>query len=714
MTPRVASHVPARDAEQRTLRYSEGVLPALIVLSIVAAGALPAADIPLQPYTLNWKDTQPLADASALLHTPAGKYGFVSVRNGHLATSAGRLRLWGMNLTAAANEPGKASAPLVAAFLARHGVNCVRMHFLDNPAPRGLIDSKRKDTSEFDAAQLDRLDFFIAELKKRGIYVDLNLNVGRTYKEGDGVADAEYIGFAKALTYFDPRLLELQRDYARKLLTHRNPYTGNEYRHEPAVALVELVNENSLIESWVQNRLLGKAARPRPGTWTDITAGYERQLTALFSEWLKARGEEPVARLRKEEFATATEKRFRLEAEFYRQLEDRYFQSMAAFLKESLGVKAPVLGTSDHNHGMSGYPLLSSTARLDVVDGHTYWQHPSYIVDPATGRNTGFHIRNTPMVDDPLHSSVVELSRSAVAGKPYIVSEVNHPFPAEHAAEGVPVLTAYAAFQDWDGIFWYTFEHAAPEAWLPRQAGHFDFRADPVKMAQVAAGAFVFLRGDVQAARRTILRGYTREQVLDSLRMPYRERPYFTFGFPLHLPLEHALRIASFEKAQTVEEPATIPDATRSDTGELTWYPKPGVVAVDTARAQMLVGFVAGRKAETTYLSATIDNPFAALQLISLDGRPVASARSLLLTTGARTANSGMEWDAGRTTLTNWGGEPTVIEPVTGVVTLKGRKAKAVRVIAPGAPQTPARKTTAGWEIQIGGTVTPWYRLEIE
>lgn len=58
------------------------------------------------------------------------------------------------------------------------------------------------------------------------------------------------------------------------------------------------------------------------------------------------------------------------------------------------------------------------------------------------------------MVNDPLHSTVVELSRSAVGGKPYIVSEVKHPFPAEFAAEGIPILAAYAAFQDWDGIFW--------------------------------------------------------------------------------------------------------------------------------------------------------------------------------------------------------------------------------------------------------------------
>ena len=48
--------------------------------------------------------------------------------------------------------------------------------------------------------------------KKRGIYSDLNLNVGRKYQAGDGVPDYRLIGVAKGMTYFGDRLLELRRD----------------------------------------------------------------------------------------------------------------------------------------------------------------------------------------------------------------------------------------------------------------------------------------------------------------------------------------------------------------------------------------------------------------------------------------------------------------------------------------------------------------------
>ena len=674
----------------------------------------------MQPFAMDWKNNSGgLAGVAFLLDAPAGGKGFIAVRDGHLVRPDGRrFRIWGVNITAHATLPSQRDAPAVAAHLARFGINCVRLHFLDRTAPAGLVDARRDDTRALDPAQLDRLDCFVAELKKRGIYTDLNLNVGRTYKPGDGVRDHQLLGFAKALTYFDERLLELQREYARQLLTHRNPYTGNEYRREPAVLLVELVNENSLVESWATDRLLGQATRPNPGTWTDIPAGYERALTDKYHAWLRARGKEPVARLRKDEFAAASPERFRTELSFYMELEDRYFQSMRAFLKDELGVQSLVAATSDHNHGISGYPLLHSASRLDIVDGHVYWQHPRYL--EQAGQRTGFAIGNTPMVDDPLQSTVVELSRSAVAGKPYTVSEVNHPFPAEYACEGIPILTAYAALQDWDGLFWYTFSHSDPSTWEARMPGHFDIQPDPVKMTQLAAGALLFLRADVAAARRTVSRSYTYEQVQESLRAPRDQRPYFTPGFPLSLPLEHAVRIASFDRRQAEPFPSPAAGgAISSDTGELAW--QKGLVTVETARTQSLVGYTGRQPKPLRHLAARVENPFCAITLTSLDSAPISRAGRLLLSATARMANTAMTWNQQRTSLTDWGKAPTVIEPVTGTITLRGlegaREVLASALDGAGQPlgkPVPARQTPSGWELPIGAPVSPWWSITIK
>ena len=78
--------------------------------------------------------------------------------------------------------------------------------------------------------------------------MDMNLNVGRYYKAGDGVADADQINrnWVKSLSLYDKRIIELEKEYAHNLLTHVNPYTKTEYRNEPAIAIVEILNENGI------------------------------------------------------------------------------------------------------------------------------------------------------------------------------------------------------------------------------------------------------------------------------------------------------------------------------------------------------------------------------------------------------------------------------------------------------------------------------------
>ena len=176
-------------------------------------------------------------------------------------------------------------APTVARRLSKYGINCIRLHHMDRRWPQGVImrrlhppavdaghpswerDDER--TRALDPEALARLDYFMACCKDNGVYIDLNLNVSRMFIEADGVKQAGWIGFGKALTYFDPTLIALQKEYAAQLLTHVNPFTGNRYAEEPAIALIELVNENSILESWARNRLRGEQTEPF-GTWIDI------------------------------------------------------------------------------------------------------------------------------------------------------------------------------------------------------------------------------------------------------------------------------------------------------------------------------------------------------------------------------------------------------------------------------------------------------------
>ena len=712
------------------------VLPLLLLFGTASAQA-----IEMKPFTIDWRDNKDcLVDLSFLLDAPAGKDGFIHIRNGRLTGPNGqRFRIWGVNFTGSSCFPTRQDAPIVADHLARFGINCVRFHFLDSNWSASLFIKDRDDTRALDPEQLDRLDYFISEMKKRGIYTNINLNVGRNYRKGDGVKDYEYLGMAKVVNYFDEHIQMLHKEYARQLLTHYNPYTKTQYRHEPAIPIVELINENAIVEAWFSDRLLGKNTDKRPGTWTDITAWYANKLTEKYNAWLKKRltpsrlqklrteagvkTGEPIPRLTKNQFNKASKERFHREAEYYMELQDTYFQSMYDYLKNDLKIKSLVAGTSDHNHWKTGYPLLAATSKMDIVDGHVYWQHPSYFTDPKTKRRT-FSIPNTPMVEQPFNSTVVQLSRSAVAGKPYTVSETNHPFPSEYACEGIGILAAYSAFHDWDGIFFYTFGHNTPKDWQKKIPGHFDIRPDPVRMTNLAAGALMFLREDVRPALKTIDRTYSTEQIIAGIRAPSSEHPYFTKGFQTSIPLQHTTRILSFDSGPRSYKQLEAENPVVSDTKELKWYYPPqekGIVTVETEKSQAIIGFAGENKKALKNLSAQVENQFAGIILTSLDAKPLSSSDKLLLVATARSANTDMKWNDKRTSLLSWGSAPVLIEPVKGRITLRNlkpyKKAEVIPLNGEGKPLTQPialKKSPDGPVITIGQPATTWYLINIK
>ncbi len=710
------------------------------------AGADSTPEVALQPYIVDHVSrVDSPADVRFLLDAPAGKHGFVRSVGGHLATEDGkRIRFWGVNIAGwtkgSALIPPKKEAALFASELARLGVNCVRFQFLDLPrqqkpvgqipetfTPSGLIDGTRDDSRVMDPEQLDLLDNFVAQLKENGIYIDFNLNVGRKYKKGDGVPDYDLIGVAKCVTYFEPHLIELEKEYAKELLTHLNPYTHLEYRNDPAIAIVEILNENSVLEFWQRNWFRGDLAEGAPKYQLDLTPRYKELLTSKYNEWLAgsrlaaelARLRElanvapgqPVPLMRKQEFDEAPKERFYTEGAFYTQMETSFLKGMEAYIKNGLGVHSLVIGTNDHTYWIPGMPLIRTTSQLDIVDAHVYWQHPS-----ITGR------RNTPMVNDPLHSIEVKLTRSTMSGMPFTVSEVNEPYPSDYGSEMIPILAAYGAFQDWDGIFVYAFESKLTAQWEPYVGDHFDITQDPVKMAQLPVGALLFLRHDVRTFERVVERTYSSDQIYESMRLPESEDPYFTPGFPVSLALEHGARISHLDGAPTGKFTDAPANPIVSDTGQLAWRTSEaqgGVVSVDTDRTSALVGFVKGNAVSTSHLSADISNGFSAITLSSLDNLPLSRSSLMLLTTCGRVENTGQVWDARRANTVKWGGPPTLIEPVKGWLLLKqieggvGVTATALDGAARPLMAEVGRRLVSGWEIPVGDVPTTTYLVRV-
>lgn len=69
------------------------------------------------------------------------------------------------------------------------------------------------------------------------------------------------------------------------LLGPRNPYTGLRYADDPAVAIVEIV-ENSLLELWQRNWLRGERVPGGDNLQLNLTPHYAALLTVRYNDWL--------------------------------------------------------------------------------------------------------------------------------------------------------------------------------------------------------------------------------------------------------------------------------------------------------------------------------------------------------------------------------------------------------------------------------------------
>jgi hypothetical protein len=290
------------------------------------------------------------------------------------------------------------------------------------------------------------------------------------------------------------------------------------------------------------------------------------------------------------------------------------------------------------------------------------------------------------MVDDPDRCVIARVSRSKVKGLPYLVSETNLPFPNDFAAGFLPILAAYARFQDWDGIFLYTYDESFDGETVDEGeiSTFFNISKDPVKMSESVAAGLAFLRGDVQPARQVVELNFSAQTLIESQLMPLKEAPYLVPHLPGRLALTHQVCISGFDAETSTPKAGEIllePVNITSDTGELHWIAphNDGRVLVDTPRWQVVIGRAG--EMSTANLSVHLTTPYAAIQIISLDGEAISQSSQILLVTTARVANTGMAWqDASRRSMgVHFGHAPTRIEPVTGSLVLSGlEKARKV------------------------------------
>ena len=405
---------------------------------------------------------------------------------------------------------------------------------------------------------------------------------------------------------------------------------------------------------------------------------------------------------------------------FLWETERAYWTGIASYVKDELKAKAPISGTQ------LGYSPPQLQAELDYVDNHAYWCHPSV--------NTKWEIRNTSMVNSL--GCILGLAAQRVQGKPYTISEYNHPFPNQYGAEGQPMLRAYGALQGWDGVFEYTYNHS-PDFNPKRNTYFFSIIARTDVLAHFPACAAMYLRGDVREAQGSVVGRMDDVTYFERL---VKQRAISAgigaSGIDSRYALVHKVAMA-FPEALATDGPQpatpTWGSVIVSDTGELTWNrERPGKAywTVDTPNTKLFSGFPEGREVTLNGVKLAIGPTRLGWATVSLTSRHATgfgadgAPATILLTATGVSENEGTQFEVlSETTAAlrdrmHWGEGTVLVEGIPAVVTLPSAavKTRCYALDERGARKgdVPVESVAGGCRITIGPQYkTVWYELDI-
>ncbi len=675
---------------------------------------LTLAQLPPGPTTADFPisfspDAPNLLSASHLLEKPAGQFGSITAHDGHFFSGDKRIRFWGVNFAFGGNFPTHDQSDKLALRLSNFGINAVRFHHMDMmPYPGGIFaDQSLTNLSE---EALDRLDYFIAALKKQGVYSNLNLHVSRQYARPHKWENADKLeNYDKIVDIFHPELIEANKKYATDLLTHLNKYTNTRLADEPAICMVEINNEDTLF-FWGGVQKLATLPDPYAKIlqqqWNDWLARQYQSRDKLLIAWGEKSltdDEDPtkstVARglLRGQ---TASHPRSIDWYRFLQATDQKYFGQMHNFLRKQLGVKCPITGT------IALGPLGAlSQSQMDFVDAHAYWDHPRFPRRQWDMKD--WEIKNTPMSFTPASAALWGLAASRVAGKPFTVTEYNHAAPNEYQAECIPMIASFAAMQDWDAVFLFAYTHNNKYE-KPKMESFFDIEGNPLKMPLMPLGSRIFLGNLIQPLQDIKLLNPTLAQMLATGAASHSD--VWSFVRRQNITRDDFLksRFALAFDPQANLAPSPPP-------GPSVFYTESGFIIRDE-QAIIFTGFPENKTLDLPPLKLTnIQNPFISLILLSDDGKPLRESSRLLLSLVGRGGNKDMTWNPPRKSISDkWGNAPPQIEVISARFTLDSTHPHQVFALDPSGKRADPPLANLGGNtasFQFGTTPTLWYEI---
>lgn len=600
-------------------------------------------------------------------------------------------RVWGMSVPTA---PPRAEAEYYAKRARRLGINVARMHSLDGD----LCDRNAGRNYAFDPERLDRMEYFIACLKREGIYVMLDVLYNWQFPligpDCGLPAGVTLPGRVRVPFYFDAQLQKFNREFIAKILDHENPYTGLRNADDPAIAFFQIINENSMFFQDTGGKNLSDYHKQMLGrqlsAWLAKKYGDRTKLAAAWTTALKP-DEDPAqgavrflgnwatanARGKDEAFR----RRANDEAQFTHDVMVDFHRGVRDFIRNELGAKHVLV----HGCGWFGIGWLdtldiaANLPGMDFFDAHSYWNITSGVLAPADA-------------DDKRKKggSMIEYFASrAPEGYPWMASEWNNGFKLE----GPMMMAGYGALQGWDALFQYRmdgFDGARTRGSLV---------SPPAIYLQYPLASWAFRSGAIKESDVVWRQVIPDDRLFDCTRT---ESPHNKPMTGIHSILgKCVLRFGAGEPVQIDPGKYVKDGVAETAAGELTWHAQPGALHIKTARLQGLVGETAGTAVDLGAVALALAPGPASVTVAAVDNQPLAnSQRMFLVAVGESTPRRDAK------------SEPWLLTPVVGDVTFAAPVKAVYALDLSGHHQAEIQLTNGGKTFHLDNTHrTTWFEV---
>ncbi len=618
--------------------------------------------------------SEALLDLRALNEPTAGQGGFIRLsadKNSFVRGDGAPIRFWAVT-TNVQHERSLEDLAHHARFLAKRGVNLVRLH--------GHLESHAKDPklTDADPKTIDEAWRLVAAMKKEGIYTSVSpywsvelKHVPASWGLEGWPEDQSPAG----LLFFNPRLQAGYKAWLKALLTPSNPYTGIPLAQDPALAMIHIQNEDSLL-FWTEQAIKGTQLELLGKQFADWAQRKYGSLDAARRAWDgEAMAEDDLSRgvlgihivwQFTQPRTGGLKKRLDDQLQFFGETMHRFNAEIARYLREELGCRQLI------NAGNWG---TADSIRLNDVERWSYTANEvlavnKYYSPVHIGPDRGWRINKGDRFEDVsvlFHPRAFPLNLKQVVGHPMMVTETHWVPPLGYQSEAPFLAAAYQSLTGVDVVYWFATGEAE---WSNQDRADWDAAsrakwsiATPMVLGQFAAAALIFRRGDVKMGQPAVVEHRSLGQLWGRMPPLIAEDPSYDpnrdvgdAARPSQLangadPL--AFLVGPVEVVYGSDPAASrVGDLNRwinhkqkivnSDTGELSWDYGRGFCTLNAPAAQGATGFLKRvGPIELSDVTIRADNDYATVLVVALDDRPLARSSRVLVQVGTRARPTG-------------------------------------------------------------------------